>query len=301
MNTEGLNVLAALAEEAVRDAMTVVRSFAERPLNVETKAGGSSLASQVVTEADCASEEVIVDRLAPSLKEFGLALLSEERPDDGSRLTAEAFWCIDPLDGTLPFIERRPGYAVSVALVDQQGRPQLGVVGDPVSGDLWRGVRGAGLFRNGETWNTSIEAADPDAALCMFTDRSFTDLPDADRLLAGLVGVATRLGYRGVEAHYGAGAVMNACAVLASPAACYFKPPKKAEGGGCLWDYAATACLFAEAGRPVSDAGGKPLPLNQAESLYLNACGVCFASDERLALELRGLMGAGLSEDAQDQ
>ena len=293
-------MLADLAEEAVREAMTVVGSFATRPLDVEAKAGGSSLASQVVTEADRASEAVIIERLAPSMKEFGLALLSEERPDDGSRLTAKSFWCIDPLDGTLPFIERRPGYAVSVALVDRRGCPQLGVVGDPVSGDLWRGVRGIGLNRNGELWEAPSATGD-EGALCMFTDRSFADLVDADRLLAGLERIAARLGYRTVEAHYGAGAVMNACAVLASPAACYFKPPKESAGGGCLWDYAATACLFAEAGRPVSDAAGKPLPLNQEASLFLNSSGVCFASEETLAHELRSLMRSNLSEDERDE
>ena len=51
-------------------------------------------------------------------------------------------------------------------------------------------------------------------------------------------------GCRGREADMevieGAGGVLNACHVMTEGPACYFKKPKLKQGGGSLWDFAAT-------------------------------------------------------------
>ena len=65
--------------------------------------------------------------------------------------------------------------------------------------------------------------------------------------------------------------------------ACYVKLPKVKVGGGSLWDYAATACLYAEAGAHVSDIYGAPLDLNRKDSSFMNHRGVLFCSDPLLA------------------
>ena len=73
---------------------------------------------------------------------------------------------------------------------------------------------------------------------------------------------------------------MNACWVLEQAPAYFIKPPKSNEGGGCIWDYAATTCLFTELGGIASDYSGQDLPLNQRGSVYMNACGVRFLCGE---------------------
>ena len=134
LSTSDLRELADLAILAASKAgQMIARS---RPREIQYKdmqhaAGGESLASQVVTEIDRHSEDIILDILTPTLERFELGLLTEEQDDDGSRLTNDYFWCIDPLDGTLPFIEGSPGYAVSIALVSSDGTPMIGVVSDP--------------------------------------------------------------------------------------------------------------------------------------------------------------------------
>ena len=130
LSTSDLRQLADLAILAASEAGQMIAQ--SRPRNIEQKAGGESLASQVVTEIDRRSEDIIVGLLAPTLERFEVGLLTEEQDDDGSRLTADYFWSIDPLDGTLPFIEGSPGYAVSIALVGRDGTPWVGVVYDPV-------------------------------------------------------------------------------------------------------------------------------------------------------------------------
>ena len=100
---------------------------------------------------------------------------------------------------------------------------------------------------------------------------------------------AVKLGYKKTRIHIGGGAVLNACYVLENPPAIYFKPSKPELGGGCFWDFAATACLFHEAGAHVSDFTGKPLELNRAEGFFMNHCGVCYASNSELAEALMAL------------
>lgn len=276
-----LQELADLAVEAATAAGALVART--RPVDVEHKDGAASLASQVVTEVDRASEALILEHLQPAADRLGLGVLTEERDDDGGRLTADAFWCVDPIDGTLPFIEGRPGYAVSIALVRRDGRPLIGVVHDPVRSTTWRAVDGHGIGRNGEPWAAPEPTGD---VLTVFADRSLLDGDGGGAVEAMLHDAAGALGLTGAKIHVGFGAVMNSCSVLTSGPACYLKPPAE-RGGGSLWDFAATACLFGEAGASATDVHGAPLDLNRPDSTFMNHRGVLFASDDTVAAALR--------------
>ena len=262
-----------------------------RPGDVRRKAAGASLASQVVTKIDRQSEDIIVDVLGPTLSRFGLGLLTEEQHDDQSRLTADYFWCIDPLDGTLPFIEGVPGYAVSIALVGRDGTPWVGVIYDPVEATVSYAIKGGGAFRDGGPWSIeprAIDEADRPDVLCVFADRSLVARDDHDVLVEALGQIAQDMGQSGVQLVATRGAVMNACGVLANSPACYFKFEGLA-GGGSLWDFAAAACLFQELGLVATDIHGDRLDLNREDSTFMNHRGVLFATDEALASRVRAL------------
>ena len=214
-----------------------------------------------------------------------MGLLTEERADDRGRLTADHFWCVDPLDGTLPFIEGSPGFAVSIALVARDGTPLIGVIYDPVEATLLHAINGAGAFRNRRRWPTEQMRAEE---LLVFADRSFLTSEDHDTIVEALGQIADDMGLAGPRMSTGAGAVMNACGVLANPQAGYVKFPK-ATGGGSLWDFAATACLFQEAGAVATDIHGGRLDLNRADSTSMGHAGVLFASDASLAERIRAI------------
>ena len=259
MTRGDLETLCEIAVRAAREAGQMIREQAGCDLNVQHKNAGSHLASQVVTEVDFKSQDIILDVIRPTLAEYDLGLLIEESEDDGSRFDKDFFWCIDPMDGTLSFVKQRPGYCVSVAVVSHSGRAELGVVYDPVADVLYEAVSGAGAKRNGADW--SLKAGSDPAESFEMID------PGAG------------------------GAVMSACAALERAPACFVKRPKEAQGGGCLWDYAATACLFEEMGAYVADWRGAPLDLNSSESVFLNRCGVLFASDAAVAEKVRASDG----------
>lgn len=286
--------LAELSSYAVDAALAAGDVLANtRPRSIATKeGGGASEASQVVTEVDRRCEQVILEILAPTLGLFDLAVLSEERPDDRARLEAPYFWCIDPLDGTLAYIESSPGYSVSVGLVSRDGTPLVGVVFDPTAKRLYQAVAGQGVRIDGNAW--SPPAAAPGAALSVYMDRSFAMAADRVDIERELERICAQMGLAGSELQIGRAAVTNACAALVGPPGCYFKFPKPHDGGGSLWDFAATACLFAEAGASVSDIHGDPLDLNRADSTFMNHRGVLFATDESLAAQIVAMhAGAG--------
>ncbi len=57
-------------------------------------------------------------------------------------------WVVDPLDGTTNFIHRHPMYTVSVGLV-LEGRPAVGAVVCPATGERWWAARGRGAWKGG--------------------------------------------------------------------------------------------------------------------------------------------------------
>ncbi len=289
LSATDLGQLSDLARSAAVEAGLMIA--ASRPEEIGHKSGTESLASQVVTEIDRRSEAIILDKLEPTLERFELGLLTEEQPDDRGRLDADHFWCIDPLDGTLPFIEGSPGYAVSVALVAQDGTPRIGVVYDPVESTALHAISGVGAFCDGRPWVAERPAGG--AVLSVFTDRSFLRRDDQDALAGALHRMADDLGLAGLRYRTDAGAVMNACGVLTNPPACYFKLPKPT-GGGSLWDFAATACLFHEAGAVATDITGDALDLNRADSTSMSHRGVLFATDDVIAGQVRSLAAVAL-------
>src|ERR1051326_1397048 len=85
-----------------------------------------------VTEADLASERVIVEMLTKAFPE--IPVVSEETvPEAGFAEPAARFWVVDPLDGTKEFVARNGEFAVLIGLVED-GRPVLGVVHGPAIG-----------------------------------------------------------------------------------------------------------------------------------------------------------------------
>lgn len=272
------------ALDAAREAGRLVAE--SRPSSVELKPGDGSLASRMLTEVDRRSEQTILGILAPTLERYDLAMLSEEQPDDGERHRRDYFWCADPLDGTLPFVEGTAGYSVSIALVSREGVPVLGVVFDPVDRVLYHAIRGRGLYLDGRPWTPAASRGD---VLSLFSDRSFRNDPRFDLITGALRRELPALGLRGLELDTTGAAVMNACRVLHHPPACSFKLPKPQDGGGSLWDYAAVACLLHEAGAIASDIHGDPLDLNRRGSTFMSHRGVLFATNAMIARSVRSL------------
>lgn len=281
LEREHLAALTKVAISAARKAGNVVAKYATHDIDVEHKDGGSSKASQVVTKVDHMSEEIILQELLPTCALYDLGLLTEEDVDDGSRLEKDYFWCIDPLDGTLPFIEKIDGYAVAIALVSKSGTPQIGIVYDPVSQNLYHASVDSGVFKNEQPW-IPIDPSTQNMPLTFVTDRSFMQHPLIDHVMDELNNIVHEAGYTELRMINHGGSVMHAILALENTPSVYFKFPKKSVGGGSLWDYAATTCIYKEAKAIAGNIYGGLLDLNRQDSTFLNHEGILFSSSKTL-------------------
>lgn len=285
-----LDELLQSASTAAREAGAFIQASTAKTVEVQHKSGGSNIAAQVVTEVDLRADAMISDVLRPTCERYDLALLTEESTDDRARLEKDAFWSVDPLDGTMAFINARPGYSVSIGLVARDGTPLIGVVYNPVTEVLYSAVRGQGTQRQGEPWQPLSVLPENPPFMLMF-DQGFDQRDYYPGVLKEITSLAERYGFYGVQTRAGDGGVMNALQVLENPPGCYFKFPKPQEGGGSLWDFAATAAIFNECGASASDFYGQALELNRADSTFMNHRGVLYASDATLAAEIQRLVG----------
>ncbi len=268
------NHLTDIAIEAAHSAGKIVQKYMNKDVEVENKNGGENYASQVVTKVDKEAENEILSHLLPTCKELDIALLTEETEDDGSRFEKDFFWCIDPIDGTLNFINKEPGYSVSIALVANDGTPQIGVIHDPSTDILYHTTRGKGVFKNGIPW----EIKNINKHLTYVTDKKLKDTPRLPELEAILKENVERLGLDGFVEMPGGASVMNGIRVLENGPACMIKFPKKEVGGGSIWDFASTACIFQELGLRATNFDGRKLDLNRKGSTFMHHEGIYYSN-----------------------
>lgn len=282
LTSTDLTTLCKYAIEAAKKAGQLINHYATKDVDVKRKEAAESLASQVVTEVDLKAQQLILSVLSPTLEKYDLALLTEESTDNKSRLTKDYFWCIDPMDGTLAFTEKTWGYAVSIALVAKNGESQLGVVFDPRTNTLYHAVKGQGAYKNQKPWKKNLSSGHENS-FRLYIDRSFLQHKNYETIMQKIKKRLTDLGFIDLSIEKQAGAVLNACMVIDKAPGCYFKVPKPKTGGGSLWDFAATSCLFNELGATACSFDGSALDLNRSDSTFMNHRGVLYASNPQIA------------------
>jgi myo-inositol-1(or 4)-monophosphatase len=133
------------AIEIAHEAGSLLRHFFERRVAFELKG-----AFDLVTEADRASEKLVVDRIQTLWPSH--AILAEE---GGARAgTSDYLWYVDPLDGTTNFAHGYPVFNVTLAL-EKAGELILGVIFDPTRNELFACEKGSGAYLNGRRIHVS--------------------------------------------------------------------------------------------------------------------------------------------------
>ena len=146
--------LVSTAEAIAREAGALLREFYHRGVRTEYKGD-----VDLVTEADRASEKLIVSRLGEAVPTHGI--YGEEGTRAG--LDAEFRWYVDPLDGTTNFAHGFPAFCVVLGCerrhaglkADADGEMVAGVVYDPLRDEMFSAGRGAGAMLNGEPIHVS--------------------------------------------------------------------------------------------------------------------------------------------------
>jgi 3'(2'), 5'-bisphosphate nucleotidase len=238
-----------VALELAREAGAAILDLYEGPLDIQQKADADD--REPVTQADKLANEIIVQRL---VREFpGDGILAEESVDTAHRLDKSRVWMIDPLDGTTGFIDGNGDFAVQIGLTED-GACVLGVVYQPLTGVLYRAVRGQGTWieRPGfEPEQAQVSDLREISMMRLAASRSHRS-PRMDKVvrafglkeevLRGSVGIKVGL------------IIEQQCDLYI-----HLSPRTK------QWDTCAPEIILHEAGGRLTDLFGRPLAYNKAE------------------------------------
>lgn len=203
-----------------------------------------------VTEYDHMAEDVISRILKNRFPHYGLVA------EEGSQFNtgADAIWFVDPLDGTINFSHRYPIFAVSIGL-QKKDELVLGVVLNPISGEMYLAEKGSGATLNGKP----IRISENDD---LFTAIVASNFPlniskDSEDNLSKWAAVVKRV--MGIRCD--GSAALDLCAVACGRFDAFW------DHGLSKWDIAAGALIAMEAGAIISDFKGKKNFLERGEIL----------------------------------
>ncbi len=97
----------------------------------------------VKLDVDVNTEEIIKNTILDKFPDHGF--ICEESGQ--SKNSSDKIWIVDPLDGTVNFINQIPHFCTSIAY-KINGQYQVGVVYDPIRDELFYGMRGGAAFLN---------------------------------------------------------------------------------------------------------------------------------------------------------
>ena len=245
-----MNPMLTIARRAAEEAGKILQ-LGQRQLDqiqIEEKGRGD-----LVSVVDRRAEEVIKNVLLDKYPQHDF--LGEESGETrASAEESEYCWVIDPLDGTTNYLHGLPQFAVSIGLL-KRGKPELGVVYNPVSEEWFTAARGEGAQLNGRRLRVS-GLRDGGRAIAA-TGFPFRD-PDLMPRQYAILQSVRRLG----------SAALDLCFVAANRLDGYF------EMGIKPWDICAGMLIAQEAGAIASDFSGGQDMLERGEivagNIYLH-------------------------------
>jgi myo-inositol-1(or 4)-monophosphatase len=140
--------------------------------------GTKAHANDLVSDVDLASERLIVDGVSAAWRDDGI--LAEE--GSSAPGTSGWRWVIDPLDGTRNYLTGAGPWSVCIALQEGEAT-RVAVVHDPVAGETFSAVAGAGAVLGGVPVRVSATTRLAEAIVGL----SFNPSPETKRRMGHLV------------------------------------------------------------------------------------------------------------------
>lgn len=233
--------------EIVHGCGEIMLSATDIERKMHQKAGKGNF----VTDYDSRVQQVLEEKLLALVP--GAVFLGEEDQMDQTDISRGYAFIVDPIDGTANFTRGYNMSCISVALA-LDGKPVLGVIYNPYSGETYYAERGKGAYRNGEPIHASQRTLEEGLIL-------FGTAPYHQELTKRSFEVAYRYMSRGEDLRRSGSAALDLCAIASGRAEFYF------EMCLCPWDYAAGALLVEEAGGLVSDLEGRPVTYDRKQTV----------------------------------
>jgi myo-inositol-1(or 4)-monophosphatase len=232
------------AVDIAREAGALLANYFERRVAFELKGD-----FDLVTEADRASEKLVVERLRSHFPQH--SIMAEE--GGGHESASEFRWYVDPLDGTTNFAHSFPMFNVTLGL-ERAGEIIAGVIYDPLRREIFSAERGAGAYLNNHRMKVSA---------CKRLEDSLAS-----------TGFPSRKRHQNVNIHFyhqmamaSHGVRRTGSAALDLAYVACGRLDAFWEFGLKPWDMAAGTLIVKEAGGAVSDMRGAPHNVNTSADL----------------------------------
>ena len=224
--------------EIAREAGALVTKYFERRVSFELKGE-----FDLVTEADRASEKLIVERLCTYFPWH--SIVAEE--GGGHQSSSEYCWYVDPVDGTTNFAHGFPVFCVTLAL-ERAGELVAACSYDPTRQEMFAAEAGSGAYLNNRRIRVS-KAGKLDEALVA------TGFPSRRRHQNVNVHFYYQLAMETHGVRRAGSAALDLAYVACGRLDAFW------EFGLNPWDEAAGILLVREAGGTVTDMHGQPASL----------------------------------------
>ncbi|MFL2883496.1 MAG: inositol monophosphatase family protein [Pelagibacteraceae bacterium] len=144
LNSPKINIM---HKACMKASKSMIRDFGEiEKLQVSTKGPGD-----FVTAADKKSEKIIIEELLKAHPDYGI--LSEEAGEI-NKDNKNHRWIIDPIDGTMNFLNGIPQFAISIGY-EEKGEIISGIIFDPIKDEMFFAEKGNGAFLNNSRMRVS--------------------------------------------------------------------------------------------------------------------------------------------------
>ena len=154
LNSPQINLITKACMKASR---SLIRDFGEiEKLQVSFKSPGD-----FVSSADKRTEKIIIDELQKAHPEY--CIITEERGIINES-NKDNKWIIDPIDGTINFLNGIPQFAISIGY-EENGEVKCGAIFDPIKNEMFTAEKGNGAFLNNSRIRVSNKKKISDALL----------------------------------------------------------------------------------------------------------------------------------------
>ncbi len=227
-----------ISRDIAREAGALLVKRFERRIGFERKGE-----FDLVTEADRASESLIVERLRSHFPAHGI--VAEE--GSGHESSSEFRWYVDPLDGTTNFAHGFPMFNVTLAL-ERAGELITGVIYDPLRDEMFCAERGAGAYVNSRRISVSRVSRVQDSLVA-------TGFPSRKRHQNVNVHFYYHMAMLSHGVRRGGSAALDLAYVACGRLDAFW------EFGLNPWDMAAGILIVSEAGGKITDMHGRPFSM----------------------------------------
>ena len=144
LNSPEINLITRACMKASR---SLIRDYGEiENLQVSSKGPGD-----FVTSADKRTEKILINELQKAQPDYGI--ITEEagiinKDNNKNR------WIIDPIDGTMNFLNGIPHFAISIGY-EENGEIKSGVIFDPIKNEMFCAEKGNGAYLNNKRLRVS--------------------------------------------------------------------------------------------------------------------------------------------------